>query len=738
MKKTAYFLFCLSLFLISSFSGFSQITLYSETFDASAIHGTSLNDSGVSDHNAHSFTNQDYLYTFDNPNHSGSTASSADWLSVASHVAYYGTEPTMTGYRAGILNTDANRQDQNLITPTWTATRSIMTISFSYCYRDAWGSNGLEIYLQSRSGTDDFTNIQTLVAAYSDASVDYSSGNIVVTPGYEYRLVFHYYGWDDYGASFDTILVQHPDLTDLTVSSDTTISNSQSYANLTVNAGITLTIAKTGNLTVTTDITNNGTIVLESDSNEFASMIYGGSSSETITYKRYVNAVGTDEWDLIGSPVDGLSISSFASTNTSGTATLAQNLAQYAIGLFDNSDNTWDNLTSDGSGAGNVSAAGNFDIGKGYAMASVSGGTGLLVFTGTIAVVDQTQAIINNDAASSGAGSRWDLVANPFPSFINANNDADETDNFLTVNTAKLDDTYEAVYGYDADGSGYTTYNHAYNTNKAVYIAPGQGFFVASDDTNSDTVSFTEAMQVVIGTDDFITGDTMDDVFEVLLRLYHGDQEIAETRLYFEDGLSLGLNPGYDAGAFDENAALMTRLVEEDEGHGLVINAMSPEDMDDVVIPLEINQTAGQEFKINLHTSTIGEVNVYLEDTELETLTLLNEEDFVMTPTSDLSDAGRFYVHLTADTLSNEEVNTSLLNAYKGVDNNYITIEGLATQATSTEVSLYNILGTKVMDTTLDNTTNTQMISTNGFATGIYVLKLASGEDQLTKKLIIK
>ena len=57
---------------------------------------------------------------------------------------------------------------------------------------------------------------------------------------------------------------------------------------------------------------------------------------------------------------------------------------------------------------------------------------------------------------------------------------------------------------------------------------------------------------------------------------------------------------------------------------------------------------------------------------------------------------------------------------------------------TITQVSLYNILGTKVMDTTLDNTTNTQTISTNGFSTGIYVLKLESGTNQLTKKLIIK
>ena len=182
----------------------------------------------------------------------------------------------------------------------------------------------------------------------------------------------------------------------------------------------------------------------------------------------------------------------------------------------------------------------------------------------------------------------------------------------------------------------------------------------------------------------------------------------------------------------------MTRLVEEDEGYGMAINAMSTDHMEDVVIPLVINQDAGQEFRVNLHTSTIGEVNIYLEDTELSTLTLLNEQDFVLTPTSNLSDVGRFYIHLTADTLSDGEVNTSLLNAYKEVDTNYITIEGLATQSTNTEVSLYNILGTKVMDTTLDNNTNTQMISTNGLSTGIYVIKLESGQSQLTKKLIIK
>ena len=143
------------------------------------------------------------------------------------------------------------------------------------------------------------------------------------------------------------------------------------------------------------------------------------------------------------------------------------------------------------------------------------------------------------------------------------------------------------------------------------------------------------------------------------------------------------------------------------------------------------------EFRINLHTSTIPDPNLYLEDLEEGTFTNLYEGDFVYTPTSDLSGVGRFFLHMTADTMSNEEASTSMLNAYKEIDANYITVEGLATQPNETKVSLYNILGTEVLSTTLYNNMGTQTISTVGMATGIYIIELESVNDRLTKKLII-
>ena len=165
---------------------------------------------------------------------------------------------------------------------------------------------------------------------------------------------------------------------------------------ITVASGKSFTIEKTGSVTMSGNFSNSGTFILKSESDEFSSIIIDGTVSGNISYNRYVNSVGTNEWDLIGSPVEGQSISSFASANVS---TLATNGDQFAIGPYDNETNTWTNYTTS-----TIGNAGDFDIGKGQQMATISGGTGILKFTGTPASTLQTQAIIDNDAANSGAG----------------------------------------------------------------------------------------------------------------------------------------------------------------------------------------------------------------------------------------------------------------------------------------------------------------------------------------------
>jgi hypothetical protein len=507
------------------------------------------------------------------------------------------------------------------------------------------------------------------------------------------------------------------------------VSFSTNGQNITVASGKSFTIEKTGAVTMSGNFSNAGTFILNSDSDEFSSLIIGGSVTGNITYNRYVNSVGTNEWDLIGAPVSGQSINSFVTANTS---TLATNGATKAIGYYNNTDNTWTNYTTS-----TIVGAGNFPLGKGFQMATNANGTGILSFTGAPTATNQTWTIIDNDAANSGAGTRWNLVANPFPSYIYGNANADSSHNFLTVNSDKLNDSYEAIYGYDADGSGYTVYN---NTSAALRLAPGQAFMVASDNAENDTISFTTAMRTTTGGDDLIVGRDPIDSFELVLKLYEGDSEIDHTKFYFGDGLSLNLDPGYDAGHFNQGASLMSRLVEEDEGVGLVINAMGIDSANDVVIPIELNREAGNNFRISIGTFNIDTaIKVYLEDNVQETMTLLNDQDFELTAENELNGIGRFFIHLTETVLSiDDKIETNYLNVFIADVNNFITVEGLANQSNGTKLRLYTIRGKEVIFTTLNNTNNKQIISTQGLSTGIYIVKLESGNILLTKKIFIK
>ena len=496
--------------------------------------------------------------------------------------------------------------------------------------------------------------------------------------------------------------------------------------NLTIDSGGSLTVAANSDLTLSGNFTNNGTVTLNSESDEFSSIIVGGSSTGNILYNRYVNTVGTGEWDLIGSPVDGLSISNFVTTNSS---VLATNGSAYAVGYHDNSDDSWTNYTTS-----TVGGAGNFDIARGYQMATSSGAT--MAFTGSIATIDQTQSIINNNGNGNG-GRRWNLIANPFASYLNANSNADATNNFLTVNTAAIDDNFEAIYGWKADGTGYEIYN---NTSTATHIAPGQGFFVAAAGSGADqTISFTKAMQTVTGGDDFVTARSSTS-YELVLDMHSDNVKVDDTKFYFKEGLTLGLDPGYDAGAFNQSSGFGSRLVEQDNGIGMGINAMSLDAISNAIVPLVINQQANSTLKIEIANSTIPEnINVYLEDTVENTFTLLTNGGFELLAQTPLSGVGRFFLHYTSSTLSTDTVSSnSLLTAYKGKGNAYISVEGLQQFSEPANLTLYNVLGMKVLSREIQNPSQKEMLSTVGMKTGVYILKVQAENIVFTKKLVIE
>jgi len=246
-------------------------------------------------------------------------------------------------------------------------------------------------------------------------------------------------------------------------------------------------------------------------------------------------------------------------------------------------------------------------------------------------------------------------------------------------------------------------------------------------------------MQTVIGVDDFVAARSSAS-YELVLDMYSDAVKVDDTKFYFKEGLTLGLDPGYDAGAFNQSLGFSSRLLEQDSGIGMGINAMSIDAMSNVIVPLVIHQEAGISLKIQIANSTIPEdINVYLEDTIDNTFTLLTNESFELLAQTTLSGLGRFFLHYTTSTLSTDTVSsTSLVSVYKGTGNTYISIEGLQQFSEPANLTLYNVLGMKVLSRKIQNPSQKEMFSTVGMRAGVYILKVQAKNIVFTKKIVIE
>ena len=127
---------------------------------------------------------------------------------------------------------------------------------------------------------------------------------------------------------------------------------------------------------------------------------------------------------------------------------------------------------------------------------------------------------------------------------------------------------------------------------------------------------------------------------------------------------------------------------------------------------------------------------MYLEDKQENSFTLLDtDSNFSTTLESSLSGIGRFYLHTTSRVLSanNFDINTNI-SLYTSSNNN-LRIVGV--QKGTASVQMYNILGREVFKTSFEGN-GVNDITLNTIPTGIYIVKLATENGTLNRKIIIQ
>ena len=460
--------------------------------------------------------------------------------------------------------------------------------------------------------------------------------------------------------------------------------------------------------TTSSDVTV-GSVSMAAGSSLIAQATFYGE----ITYTRNLESTN---WYLISSPVVGQDIDAFVSTSNLAAASANNNIG---LGDYNNATPGWTYYQSGSSGTGD------FTSGDGRAIKLAS--TGELSFTGAIDVNDSGVGI---EITTNFDG--YNLIGNPYPSYVAANNSADSTNNILKVNDTDNDYLTEAtLWFWNQSTDSYDQINQA---SSATYIAPTQGFFVRSNGSHS--FRFTEDMQSHQSFDNFQRSSARP---EIELTLSNGS-DTRNADIFYIEGTTMGWDNGYDStifGGVGNDFQIYTHLVSNSQEQDLGIQSLPNNNFENIIIPIGINAVSGSNITIDalIKNFPLG-MRVYLEDKEDNSFTRLDSEsNFSTTLKSNLQGIGRFYLHSTTAALStsNKSPSTSI-NIYLTSREN-LRIVGV--ENGTANVYVYNMIGKEVLRTSFEGI-DINDVQLPKLSKAVYIVKISTLNETFNKKIIIR
>lgn len=497
-------------------------------------------------------------------------------------------------------------------------------------------------------------------------------------------------------------------------------------------AGGTVNIGAGSALTVAGNFTNNGEVSLQSTSTSYSSLIPTSvDGSGSYFYNRFVNSTAqvgnTNQNDMISPPLTGQTFGEFAANNPNLFEN-PNNTSQKLFGPYNKTNAEYQIYDTDiPADANAVLAPGNGYRAAAKIVAPLTSG-GLLTFTGTI-----NTGIINKQILDSGPRSRkWNLIGNPYPSYISSRQ-------LIQDNLFALDEYYGSIYGYNGKETNAWTIIDLNDPGEDVLIAPGQGFYVYSE-TNGATFTFDPSLRTPGDTDDFIPlRSTAGNNAKFQLLLSTSTPETTFTNIYFNDVATLGQDRGYDTAIRNPSSrfSIYSQLVVGDTGvklgnQALPYGILSSE----VIVPIGIDSTIGQQLTLSASESTLpSTVEVYFEDNVANTSTLLNETNYVFTPSGDLSGIGRFTLRFTNKPLSLNDSDLDNLKIYSPRNSGQLIVKGNI--AEKSELDIYDLNGRLLKSVDINSNQAVNSIDVSSLSTGIYIVRINSNTSFKIKKVQI-
>ncbi|WP_155810460.1 T9SS type A sorting domain-containing protein [Polaribacter sp. Hel_I_88] len=483
-------------------------------------------------------------------------------------------------------------------------------------------------------------------------------------------------------------------------------------------------------LTIHGNLVNNDAIRFNNNGigQEMGTVILKGTYSGgnvTVNYK--ASLPNEDNWFLIGSPLQDVAISDFIANSS----TIRKNASlENSIGFYNDSKPQGAKYTYFTDEA--ALEAGNFTYGKGYAaLIDAPGGVesdNKFQFKGLFNTSDVAIKI-------SDAGNGFNLLGNPYTTFLFANIDGNETDNILSYNASVLEEN--TLWLYESSTGAMLTKNLG---DTGFEIAPIQGFFVKAKIGGGTDQNFriTEAMQTHNTSGSVFYKSAYNKRFQIDLKITEG-QNSSSTSIRYIAGTTTDWDNGYDSSTFngDANLEIATQLVTNNNGKNLAIQSLPNTAFETAVIPISIIADANKEITISAAIQNLPNGHyVFVEDREANKFTELNDNNpsFSFKPDTVVSGAGRFYLHTTSAVLNIDSEVVENVAIYT-TDTSTLKIIGL--QSGNTDVKIFSTLGKKVAETFF-HSNGAKEIALSNLCRGIYIVQVNTKSKTIRKKVILE
>jgi hypothetical protein len=270
------------------------------------------------------------------------------------------------------------------------------------------------------------------------------------------------------------------------------------------------------------------------------------------------------------------------------------------------------------------------------------------------------------------------------------------------------------------------------------FIQPGQAFFVVTASNGAASLDFKATDKVVSenAVGPFSTPTNRPSIDVKLMRDFNGATVQSDYLTLFLDGDN-AINQ-FDAPKpinFDENMAIA-----KNGNLFMIENRAMPVHNEVITLNLQDIEVNNYTMNIDLNQLSLG-LQAVLHDNFLNTDNVLSEGNNAINLTFDQSNPGsvdpsRFELRFVDTTLSNQEVNEFSFKLFPNpTSNNLVTLRGDFT-TNATTATFYNTLGQQVLTTSIKS--NESTINIQNLDAGIYLVRVVSGEQTVTKKLVIK